>query len=55
MSQELEYESPGDFRDKLHDVMTQGIDPAVLDAMMIGLRQMKTNLSATRRMAEASV
>jgi hypothetical protein len=26
----------------------------VLDAMMIGLRQMKNNLSTTRRIAEAS-
>jgi hypothetical protein len=28
--------------------MTKGIDPAVLDAMTAGLRQMKTNLSSQR-------
>jgi cell division FtsZ-interacting protein ZapD len=42
------------YRAKLYDVMVSGIDPAVLDAMMIGLRQMKNNLSTTRRIAEES-
>ena len=41
------------FRAKLHSVMTSGIDPAVLDAMMVGLRQMKKNVRS-RRLAEAS-
>jgi DNA-binding MarR family transcriptional regulator len=40
------------FRAKLHSVMTKGIDPAVLDAMTIGLRQIKENVSS-RRLAEA--
>lgn len=41
------------FRAKLHGVMTKGIDPAVLDTMTIGLRQIKENVSS-RRLAEAS-
>lgn len=41
------------FRAKLHSVMTKGIDPAVFDAMTIGLRQIKQNVSS-RRLAEAS-
>jgi MarR family transcriptional regulator, transcriptional regulator for hemolysin len=41
------------FRTKLHNVMTRGIDPAVLDAMTIGLRQIKENVSS-RRLAEAT-
>lgn len=41
------------FRAKLHSVMTKGIDPSVLDAMTIGLRQIKQNVSS-RRLAEAS-
>jgi len=40
-------------RAKLHNVMTKGIDPAVLDAMAIGLRQMKENVSS-RLLADAS-
>jgi len=40
-------------RAKLHSVMTKGIDPAVLDVMTTGLRQMKQNISS-RRLAEAS-
>ena len=40
-------------RVKLHSVMTKGIDPAVLDAMIVGLRQIKQNVSS-RRLAEAS-
>ena len=31
------------FRTKLRSVMTNGIDPAVLDAMTIGLRQIKSD------------
>jgi MarR family transcriptional regulator, transcriptional regulator for hemolysin len=41
------------FRAKLHRVMTKGIDPAVLDAMKIGLRQIKENVSS-QRLADAS-
>jgi MarR family transcriptional regulator, transcriptional regulator for hemolysin len=41
------------FRAKLHGVMTKGIDPAVLDAMTTGLRQIKENVSS-QRLAEAS-
>jgi MarR family transcriptional regulator, transcriptional regulator for hemolysin len=41
------------FRNKLRGVMTGGIDPAVLDAMIIGLRQIKKNVSS-RRLADAS-
>jgi MarR family transcriptional regulator for hemolysin len=40
-------------RAKLHSVMTKGIDPAVLDAMSTGLRQMKENVS-NRRALKAS-
>jgi DNA-binding MarR family transcriptional regulator len=40
-------------RAKLHSVMTKGIDPTVLDAMIMGLRQIKENVSS-RRLAEAS-
>ena len=40
-------------RSRLHSVMTDGIDPAVLDAMARGLRQMKGNASS-RRLAKAS-
>ena len=36
------------YRATLHDVMTKGIDPAVVDAMMAGLRQMKSNLNSRR-------
>jgi len=32
-------------RAKLHSAMTRGIDPAVLAAMAVGLRQMKENVS----------
>jgi len=34
------------YRAKLNKVMTKGIDPAVLDAMGVGLRQMKENVSS---------
>src|SRR5262245_24162753 len=40
-------------RARLHRVLTRGIDPAVLDAMAVGLRQMKDNISG-RRLAEAA-
>jgi MarR family transcriptional regulator for hemolysin len=40
-------------RAKLHAVMTKGIDPAVLDTMSVGLRQMKENVSS-QRLAEAA-
>ncbi len=42
------------YRAKLNGAMTKGIDPAVLDAMMVGLRHIKSNLSASRRLAEAA-
>jgi MarR family transcriptional regulator, transcriptional regulator for hemolysin len=41
------------FRTKLRSVMTNGIDPAGLEAMTIGLRQIKKNVSS-RRLADAS-
>jgi MarR family transcriptional regulator, transcriptional regulator for hemolysin len=41
------------YRAKLHNAITKDIAPAVLDAMMVGLRQMKKNLSTTRRLAAA--
>jgi hypothetical protein len=41
------------FRTKLRSVMTNGIDSAGLDAMIIGLRQIKKNVSS-RRLAVAS-
>jgi DNA-binding MarR family transcriptional regulator len=37
-----------EMRAKLHAVMTKGIDPAVLDTMGVGLRQMKENVSSRR-------
>jgi DNA-binding MarR family transcriptional regulator len=40
-------------RAKLRGVMTKGVNPAVLDAMTIGLRQMKENVTS-RRLAKAS-
>ncbi|MBV8744565.1 MAG: MarR family transcriptional regulator [Xanthobacteraceae bacterium] len=40
-------------RAKLHAVMTKGIDLGVLDAMSVGLRQMKENVSS-QRLAEAA-
>jgi DNA-binding MarR family transcriptional regulator len=36
------------YRAKLHEVMTNGIDPAVLDVMAVGLRQMKENITSRR-------
>jgi MarR family transcriptional regulator, transcriptional regulator for hemolysin len=41
------------FRTELRSVMTSGIAPAVLDAMIIGLRSIKKNVSG-RRVADAS-
>ena len=43
----------GQMRAKLHAVMTKGIDPAVLETMAVGLRQMKENASG-QRLAEAA-
>jgi len=40
-------------RTKLHSVTTKGIEPTVLDAMTLGLRQMKDNV-VSRRLTEAS-
>jgi DNA-binding MarR family transcriptional regulator len=40
-------------RARLHEVITKGIDASVLDAMAIGLRQMKENVSS-RRLADAA-
>jgi MarR family transcriptional regulator, transcriptional regulator for hemolysin len=42
-----------EMRAKLHAVMTKGIEPAVLDTMGVGLRQMKENVSS-QRLAEAA-
>ena len=42
-----------EMRAKLHAVMTKEIDPAVLDTMSVGLRQMKENVSS-QRLAEAA-
>ena len=42
-----------EMRAKLHAVVTKGIDPAVLDNMALGLRQMKENVSS-QRVAEAA-
>jgi DNA-binding MarR family transcriptional regulator len=36
------------FRAKLHNAMTKGIEPAVLKTMTRGLRQMKQNVSSCR-------
>ena len=42
-----------EMRAKLHAVMTKAINPAVLDTMSVGLRQMKENVSS-QRLAEAA-
>lgn len=42
------------YRRKLHDVMAKGIDPSILDAVVGGLRRMKSNLNDSRRLAEAT-
>jgi MarR family transcriptional regulator for hemolysin len=41
------------YRAKLRDVMAEGIDASVLNAMRIGLHKMKDNLNA-RRLTEAA-
>ncbi len=38
---------------KLNKTLTEGIEPAVLDAMTVGLRQMKDNVSRRRLGVEA--
>ena len=40
-------------RARLHKIITKGIDPSALEAMAIGLRQMKENVSS-RRLADAA-
>jgi MarR family transcriptional regulator, transcriptional regulator for hemolysin len=40
-------------RAKLHNIITKGIDPAVLDAMAVGLRQVKENV-VSQRLAKAA-
>ena len=39
-------------RAKLHEAMTKDMDPAALQAMLVGLRQMKSNLDTKRRRDE---
>jgi MarR family transcriptional regulator, transcriptional regulator for hemolysin len=41
-------------REKLHNIMTRGIDRAALRTMQTGLRQMKENIGSIRRPARAS-
>lgn len=41
------------YRANLNKILTEGIDPDVLEAMTVGLRQMKHNVSR-RRLAEAA-
>jgi MarR family transcriptional regulator for hemolysin len=41
-------------REKLHNIMTRGIDRPGLRAMHSGLRKMKENISSTRRLGGAS-
>jgi MarR family transcriptional regulator, transcriptional regulator for hemolysin len=41
-------------REKLHSIMTRGIDRAVLRTMHTGLRKMKENITSTRRLGGAS-
>ena len=40
------------YRVKLHHVMANGIDPAVLNAMLVGLSRMRENLNSGRRLHE---
>lgn len=40
-------------RGRLHEIMAKGIDPQILDAMAVGLRQMKENASS-QQLAEAA-
>ena len=37
-----------EIRTKLRNVLSRGIEPAVLKAMMLGLRRMKENVSSQR-------
>src|ERR1700730_15061744 len=39
---------------ELHELMTMEINPWFLDAMVIGLHQMKESLSSSRRLAKAT-
>ena len=41
-------------RARLHKIITKGIDPSALEAMAIGLRQMKENVSSRRLAAAAA-
>ena len=41
-------------RARLYKIITKGIDPSVLDAMAVGLRQMKENVSSRRLAAAAA-
>ncbi len=43
-----------DFRGRLARLMTEGIDPPVIDAMACGLQQMKQNVTRQRRTAAAA-
>lgn len=43
-----------EFRGCLSRLMTEGIDPSVIDAMASGLRQMKENVTRKRRTAAAA-
>ncbi|HLJ22359.1 MAG TPA: MarR family transcriptional regulator [Stellaceae bacterium] len=42
------------YRIKLHRILTEAIEPEVLDVMRNGLRQMKRNVSRRRRLADAA-
>ena len=44
-----------EFRVKLYGLMTEGVDPAEIDALASGLQRMKENVSRQRRTAAASV
>jgi MarR family transcriptional regulator, transcriptional regulator for hemolysin len=44
----------GQLRARLHSDMTGGIDPRVLDAMVVGLREIKKNIT-NQRVAETAV
>ena len=41
-------------RARLYKIITKGIDPSVLEAMAVGLRQMKENVSSRRLAAAAA-
>jgi MarR family transcriptional regulator, transcriptional regulator for hemolysin len=43
------------FRVKLYGLMTEGVDPAEIDALANGLQRMKENVSRQRRTAAAGV